>query len=522
MASFDYPRAPITFPQMREFVRTGLHSTEARRYWWPILVKVKYKQNVTNPPDVNSTATKRYTWAIQSINGNKDPVDVNLEYRDESAAEEICMEVLQLLVRQYHMPEPGTLEPFVRHVSRVITNNAICFSLCCDFLDRPGWYISPDAMSHRLKLHTFKELIKRFMIQTYTVLDGIGALADRYLNIILVDMMTPILQPEQVDKIMDGYLIDGVKTLYRYGLALLKMFKKQIKSNTYKSGAEFWDAMKQYRNGGIDFEELKAFALEDKGKSLLKKKIIPSRSAIGAIEEEGKIKLGDFLRDPLDLPFSLSDGAVVVSGEEGVRCSDSKILDPISTNTLNSFLPLTYRMEGFELMFATYNDGWSFTNFYEMLDKLSPCIIVCKTAETGSLFGMFMSVAVSPPSVDVRGDGDCFCFRLDGPNAAKYPWKPPEERIGMSDVSTTSQFAHCTNDYLAFGGSQEFCTNAIRIDSDLLSGSTGPSDTYDNPTLVPEEKNNPFRVGDIEVYCGRTLVNKLGRSKSVPRKDPKR
>ena len=48
---------------------------------------------------------------------------------------------------------------------------------------------------------------------------------------------------------MDGYLIDGVKTLYRYGLALLKMFKKQIKSNTYRSGAEFWDAMKQYRNG---------------------------------------------------------------------------------------------------------------------------------------------------------------------------------------------------------------------------------------------------------------------------------
>ena len=179
-------------------------------------------------------------------------------------------------------------------------------------------------------------------------------------------------------------------------------------------------------------------------------------------------------------------------------------------------------MEGFELMFATYNDGWSFTNFYEMLEKLSPCIIVCKAADTGALFGMFMSVAVSPPSVDVRGDGDCFCFRLDGPNAAKFPWKPPEEKIGMSDVATTSQFAHCTHEYMAFGGSQEFCTNAIRIDSDLLSGSTGPSDTYDNPNLVPEEKNNPFRMGDIEVFCGRTLVSKLGREKSVPRKDPKR
>jgi hypothetical protein len=198
---------------------------------------------------------------------------------------------------------------------------------------------------------------------------------------------------------------------------------------------------------------------------------------------------------------------------------DSKIMDPIAANTLNSFISLSYRMEGFELMYATYNDGWSFTNFYEMTEHLAPCVIVCKAAETGALFGMFMSVAVSPPSVDVRGDGDCFCFRLEGPNAAKYPWKSPEEKIGTSDISTTSQFAHCTHDYMAFGGSQELCTNAIRIDSDLLSASTGPSDTYDNPCLVPEEKANPFRVGDIEVFCGRSMVGKSGKPKSIPRKD---
>jgi hypothetical protein len=111
------------------------------------------------------------------------------------------------------------------------------------------------------------------------------------------------------------------------------------------------------------------------------------------------------------------------------------------------------------------------------------------------------------------------CFRLEGPNAAKYPWKSPEEKIGTSDISTTSQFAHCTHDYMAFGGSQEHCTNAIRIDSDLLSASTGPSDTYDNPCLVPEEKANPFRVGDIEVFCGRSMVGKSGKPKSIPRKD---
>jgi hypothetical protein len=100
------------------------------------IVKVKYKQNVTHAPDVNSSAVKRYTWAMQSLNGNKDPVDVNLEYCEDSV--EVGSEVLQLLIRQYHIPEPGTLEPFVTHVSRVINNKALCFSLCCDFMDRPG------------------------------------------------------------------------------------------------------------------------------------------------------------------------------------------------------------------------------------------------------------------------------------------------------------------------------------------------------------------------------------------------
>lgn len=40
------------------------------------------------------------------------------------------------------------------------------------------------------------------VVQTYTVLDAIGALTDSFLNIIVVDMMTPILLPEQVDKIV--------------------------------------------------------------------------------------------------------------------------------------------------------------------------------------------------------------------------------------------------------------------------------------------------------------------------------
>ena len=86
---------------------------------------------------------------------------------------------------------------------------------------------------------------------------------------------------------------------------------------------------------------LKGFALEDKGKSLLKKTIIPSRNAIGAIEEEGKKKMGDFLRDPLNLPFSLSDGAPVMSGDEGVRSAVRILSLSVSLSVSLSLLHLS-------------------------------------------------------------------------------------------------------------------------------------------------------------------------------------
>ena len=53
----------------------------------------------------------------------------------------------------------------------ILFNNVAKFFLTCVYFGEnvfilvkfeAGWYISPDAMSHRLKLHTFKELIKRF------------------------------------------------------------------------------------------------------------------------------------------------------------------------------------------------------------------------------------------------------------------------------------------------------------------------------------------------------------------------
>lgn len=317
---------------------------------------------------------------------------------------------------------------------------------------------------------------------------------------------------------LDAYFIDGVKTLYRFGLGLFKMFKDRIKSNEFRSGEAFWTAMKAYSQGGIDFAALSNLSLDHK-KSIFQKSTVPPRAQLLVIENNGRAALGDLARDPLNLPYTLGDSSSnSMTGNEGINPNDSTLLDSVTGNALNSFIPPDARMEGFELMFSTYNDGWSFETLYDMTAHLAPCVILLRTVESDALIGMYMSKAISPPSMDVRGDGQCFCFRLDGANAAKFSWSAPEDKIGVSDTATANQFAHCCSSYMAFGGSRLHGTNALRIEADLAHASSGPSDTYNNSALVPEEDKQAFDVQNVEVFCGRPAVQKSGKSKSVARK----
>lgn len=77
-------------------------------------------------------------------------------------------------------------------------------------------------------------------------------------------------------------------------------------------------------------------------------------------------------------------------------------------------------------------------------------------------------------------------------------------------------------DYIAIGAAAALGTNALRLDSDLRFCSSGPSDTFQNPCLAPEEDlyptiggestaidsrgevaesvGNPFPVEEIEIF----------------------
>lgn len=146
---------------------------------------------------------------------------------------------------------------------------------------------------------------------------------------------------------------------------------------------------------------------------------------------------------------------------------------------------------------------------------LAPCILLISAQDSAGrvvLLGVFLSCALSPPSPGVRGDGMCFCFRLDEGGARCHRWVGHEMDSVQALSSTQLQFAVCSGEYMSFGGSAECGTNALWLSGDLSTCETGASDTYHNAPMVGEESGGSggatLVVLDVEVFCGKIEVAK--------------
>lgn len=228
------------------------------------------------------------------------------------------------------------------------------------------------------------------------------------------------------------------------------------------------------------------------------------RDAINDIEDHIRNNVSPVvLGIPLSLKYTIS-----VDNTERLLNGKSEILDLFLARKLYTFLPPLDRLQDFHLAFATYKNGWNIHSLYNRVKQRSPCIILIKSVDAQAVIGMYLTCTLSPSPL-IKGDGECFCFRLDGPKGACYRWAQHAKNTGpllepdvYHNSMTFHQFALCTSDFLSFGGSAVHATNAIRITSDLTTCSSGHSDTYNNPPLVPEETRDPFDIADMEIFCG--------------------
>jgi hypothetical protein len=173
------------------------------------------------------------------------------------------------------------------------------------------------------------------------------------------------------------------------------------------------------------------------------------------------------------------------------------------------FLPQTVNMEGIKLIFSTEKDGWSLSTLYAKSEGLYPCLIIVRTLQNDCLVAAFITTTISPPSGEIRGDGNSFVCRLDGPDAACYRWIGKDKNEELQHKFTNNQFGVFSEKNIMIGGSREKGENAIFIDSDLSTCFFGVSDTFGNPQLAPNDSNGRSSlVAGVEVLCGVQSISR--------------
>lgn len=136
------------------------------------------------------------------------------------------------------------LNPLIRIIVKETRRIDLTYLVVQDLLEKKQKYIDPTFEGNFITTYTFVEMVKEYMPQTHGSLSRIGALDDKYLNMIFVDFFVEILPEAQVLRIVDAYLVEGVKVLFRYGLALIKGYKDLIKSDKYETAKDFWVSVK--------------------------------------------------------------------------------------------------------------------------------------------------------------------------------------------------------------------------------------------------------------------------------------
>lgn len=365
-----------------------------------------------------------------------------------------------------------------------------------------------------MKLFSFRQLISNFLPEESAKMEKIGALRDEFLNLIFIDYFLPIMPIAYCAKVFDIFLLEGYKVLHRVGLALLSICKQKLEDESI-NGAGFWNYVKDYCNTRMDWVNVinVAFSMGSSSLSILSSSSTSlTRAALIRLEIQAKTALGDALHLPLNLNYkeALKNTSSANVLNANVVENVSKLLTPAAGARLRMFLPDIMNLEGFSLAFSTQQDGWSLGTLYAKLEGLSPCLIIIKTLQHDALVAAFITSPISPPSGAVRGDGNCFVCRLDGPEAACYRWVGRNDSVSSMGATspggnfTRSQFSIFRESNIMIGGSEVRGENAIYIDSDLSSCFFGASDTFGNPQLAPNDANGRSApVADLEVLCGK-------------------
>uniref|UniRef100_A0A8D0EC92 TBC1 domain family member 24 n=1 Tax=Salvator merianae TaxID=96440 RepID=A0A8D0EC92_SALMN len=388
-------------------------------------------------------------------------------------------------------------------------DEAQCFENTCRLLycNAPHTsYIDHTFLSHEASCMTFGDLANKHCPAAHRLIacssENIFEVYSQWL-VWLFDG----LPFDYVIRILDVYLLEGQKVLYRIALALLRQYQVSVASE----GLEVTDLK----------GNLQSFVRE----------IREHMTADKLLEKAFGIRL--FSRKEIWLLHMANRKALMEKGVTSVQHRQpfhltvnadnftSTIVTIQEMRIVWSWIPERFSLFSPALLFSTSENGYSLQRFYSCCEGYEPTVLLLKTT-LGEVCGAFLSSdwnerKKSGGTTSFFGTGECFVFTVQ-PSIERYEWvfiKRPElakavplPKLDMIKYRlspflairhfklpsrTASMFMSGTHEGIIIGGGGG---QALFIDADLHHGRTEHCETFDNPPLCQEN----FKVQLLEVW----------------------
>ncbi|CAF4406600.1 unnamed protein product [Rotaria sp. Silwood2] len=282
-------------------------------------------------------------------------------------------------------------------------------------------------------------------------------------------------------KIMDCFLLEGPKILFRISLTLIHLFSKEIKRESDRNIQNIADFCQRIP---VSIDHLLHIAFHIRN---LKRRTIEQ-----LIEHEEKLLHNtrhQSLSDGVNQNNNTNNGITpdrqssFITIHHLPQIPQKSVLDHQQFLTLWNWLPTRLSLSQPFLVFSTAEDGFRLQTLLDKIDELEHSILIIKTT-TGEIFGAFCAGLWSNRhNRTYFGCGESFLFTLI-PKQIKYSWAGQQHY----DNNRQSQlkrdmFLFVDNEKLIIGGGNG---DGLCIDQSLCEGRTAHCETFNNEPLCSE------------------------------------
>ena len=296
-------------------------------------------------------------------------------------------------------------------------------------------------------------------------------------------------------RIMDCFLVEGFKFLFRIGLSLLLLYSRSSSEDqlSLDSMITFCESISSSPQQLIDFATSLARFSGDKlmkqyEKADLQLKQFPSLSSGFTPQSSPCLaRRRDMIRKDID--------QVHISSRVAPRDLKSSIIDWFLLDSLWEWLPERIAIKEPVIAFSTDVDGSSLRTFFDKTSPYESSILLIKTTND-EIFGAYCSSSwANRLSKDTPGTffgtGETFLFTLK-PKSAKYEWVG--EGSGRTRGNRSSQLFMSSNSKCLIIGSGG--GSGLWLDEELTKGKSEVCMTFNNQPLSQE---TDFECAVIEV-----------------------